>query len=636
MTEEFEQDQPDDTMFQDAVAALRKGDKPRAKELLTLLLKADQNNPRYWIWLSAAMDSSKERVYCLQTALKLDPENGAAKRGLILLGALPADESIQPFVMNRPRAWEQKLLLANEIPREKGLKAFMKSPALRIAGIFSVVAGLVVAVMFAFALTRQSTAVEDATFTPGPSPTFTTTPTVFGAVGEPTKSVIGPTPLWMLLPQTYTPTVVYINTPREINSKSQFREAQKSYEKGDWDAYIANLEFIIPLEPKAADIHYYVGEGYRMKGESKNAKDAYNDALKVDPNFAPAYLGLARIRMVDDPAADIKFLFDEAIKRDANFSEAYVERANYFILRSDPKSALKDLDRANKLSPESPVIYMAYARAYVAMDDKEKALKAAEKAYSLDITALPVYQLLGELYIENEQYDRALEALGVYVVYETQDDDAFARLGRAYYEMKNYELALESLNRAMKLNPTGLRRYYVYRGLVNIEMNNEDQAVEDLEKAVEFDGTSFEVNFGLARAYFLQEKFGTAFQKIEAAVSLAKGNENHTIQALYWRALIQEKRNQRQEAARDWQALLAMDSDLVTDEMREEATQHLISMSTFTPTPKAGAKTPTPTATKPKGGTPTPTPKNVIVTVTVTPTSTLKVGTPTPTPTKKP
>src|SRR5688572_33124978 len=73
---------PDNSMFQDAVDALRRGDKKRAKDIITGLLKEDQNNTTYWVWLSAAVDNTKERIYCLQTALKLDPENAAAKRGL--------------------------------------------------------------------------------------------------------------------------------------------------------------------------------------------------------------------------------------------------------------------------------------------------------------------------------------------------------------------------------------------------------------------------------------------------------------------------------------------------------------------------------------------------------------------------
>ena len=50
----------EDTMFQDAVEALRQGNKARARELLTLLLKAEQTNPDYWIWMSAAPATSND------------------------------------------------------------------------------------------------------------------------------------------------------------------------------------------------------------------------------------------------------------------------------------------------------------------------------------------------------------------------------------------------------------------------------------------------------------------------------------------------------------------------------------------------------------------------------------------------
>ena len=86
----------EEAAFQDAVDALRRGDRAHAREALTGLLKTEQGNATYWVWLSAAVDTPKERIYCLQTALKLDPDNGIAKRGLILLGALPPDENIQP------------------------------------------------------------------------------------------------------------------------------------------------------------------------------------------------------------------------------------------------------------------------------------------------------------------------------------------------------------------------------------------------------------------------------------------------------------------------------------------------------------------------------------------------------------
>jgi tetratricopeptide (TPR) repeat protein len=512
--------------------------------------------------------------------------------------------------MNRPRVWEEKLLLANEKPKEKGLKALAKSPLTRLVGVAMIGAALVSAVIFGFVLPRQTNIIPTQSFTPGPSPTFTTTPTVFGATAAPTKSFIGPTPLWMLLPETYTPTAVYVNTPRPPQSVDQYRSAKIAYANGDWDAYIASMKLIIPLEPKSADIHYLIGDAYRFKGDAKNALKSYNDALEIDADFGAPYLGLARARLMDNPNVNVEYLFDEAIKRDPNFGEIYIERARYYLYHKDPKAAIVDLNQADQLMPGSPMVYMAYADAYLALEDGKNALKAAEKAYLLDSTDPLIYKMLGTLYIENGQYERAIEALNIYVIYATENDRAFALLGQAYFELKDYKTAVENFDKAEAINRNGLRKFYIYRGLANLELNNIDQALEDLENAFTEDETSFEVNLGLARVYFIQEKFGSAFLKAEALKSLADTDEE-TALAIYWHALSQEKRGETKDAVKDWQELLKMDKDIMTAEMRAVAEQHLKAVVTPTNT----AKPVTPTATK-KGGTATPTTKGGTVTTT--------------------
>jgi tetratricopeptide (TPR) repeat protein len=611
MSEQFSPEQHDETIFQDAVEALRRGDRARAKELLTLLLKTDQNNPTYWIWMSASVDNTKERIYCLQTALKLHPENSTAKRGLILLGALSPDETIQPFSMNRPRAWEEKLLLANEKPKERGLKVIARNPVVRLIGVTILGLALIGAVVFGFILPRRAAVRVINTNTPGPSPTFSPTPTIFGATAVSTSTFIGPTPLWMFLPETYTPTPLYINTKRAPESRDQYRSAEQAFAKGDWDSYIQNMQLIQQLEPNSADIYYYIGEAYRNKGEASNALDAYNNALKINPDFGPPYLGLARARLMQDPNLNVEYLFDEALARDPNFGEVYIERARYFIYNKDPEAAIVDLNRADELLPGSPQVQLLYAKAYQALDDNVSALKYAEQAYDLDITNLATYQLLGELYIENGKYQRAVESLEVYVVYDDESALSYALLGQAYFELKDYKSSLKNLDKAYALSsPSGLRRFNVYRGLTNLELGNVDLAIGYLEDAFDYDEKSFDVNLGLVRAYFLNETFGTAFLKVEALASLAD-TDQQTALVLYWRALIQEKRLETKDATKNWQELLKMDPDVMTPEMRTEAEQHLRTIITPTNTPKPGTPTKTatkgPTSTITKTPTPTPT-----------------------------
>jgi tetratricopeptide (TPR) repeat protein len=625
MAEQFSPEQHDETIFQDAVDALRRGDRVRAKELLTLLLKTDQNNPTYWVWMSASVDNTKERIYCLQTALKLDPENSTAKRGLILLGALNPDETVQPFPMNRPRAWEEKLLLANEKPKERGFRAIARSPIVRLAGVSILGLGLVAVVVFGFILPRRSNVRVINTNTPGPSPTFSPTPTIFGATAVATPTFFGPTPLWMFLPETYTPTPLYVNTQRAPESRDQYRSAQQAFAQGDWDAYIQNMEIIQQLEPNSADIYYYIGEAYRYKGETNNALEAYNEALKINPEFGAPYLGLARARLLQDPNVNIEYLFDEALSRDPNFGEVYIERARYYLFHNEPEDAIVDLDRVDEILPGSPEVQLLFSKAYLALDDKVSALKYAEQAYALDITNLEVYEVLGELYIENEEYQRAVESLEVFVVYENESSLAYALLGQAYFELKQYEASLANFDKAYAISPNGLRRFYIYRGLASLEVEDIPAAIEYLEGAYNFDEKSFDVNLGLVKAYFLNETFGTAFLKVETLNSIADTDEQKAL-ALYWRALIQEKREEAESAIDNWQELLEMDPDAMTVEMREEAERHLRTMVTPTNTPKPS--TPTKTATRGPTATKTPTPKGG-----TTPSPT-RTRTPSPTPTK--
>src|SRR5258706_15574652 len=170
----------DDAIFQEAVEALRAGNKTKARELFTDLIKTDQSNVTYWIWLSSAMETTKERVYCLQTAFKLDPENATAKRGLILLGALSADDTIQPFPLNRPRAWEERLLLAHEKPKLKGWAGVRASPVFRLGIVILLVGGLIAGVVFGFIIPSTLRAQSAPTHILGTPQTYTPSPTSIG------------------------------------------------------------------------------------------------------------------------------------------------------------------------------------------------------------------------------------------------------------------------------------------------------------------------------------------------------------------------------------------------------------------------------------------------------------------------
>ncbi len=609
MTDESNSTGEIDTLFQEAVDALRGEDRPRAKELLTRLIKADQNNVNYWIWMSAAVETTKERIYCLQTALNIDPENAAAKRGLILLGALPPDETVQPFQVNRPRAWEEDLKLAHEKPKER--KPFLSTPVARLAGLGALATIICGLVIFMFILPSNQRFIFGPSRTPGPSPTFTLTPTFVNATAPASPTFSGPTPLWAFLPATYTPTPFFIPSVVDPQLTEILRAAKIAYGKGNWEEMIGFLQQGIAIRPDLPDLWYMVGEGYRFQEKYPEAVEAYARALEVNPEFAPPYVGRARVMLALDEEADVTFELDTAIEKDPNFVEAYLVRAAWKTDHDNPEGALEDLQVAEQLSPNSALVFYEYARAYLKLGETEEAVAAAERANRIDITMLPVYLVLGEAYAANGQPEKALEALQTYMTYAEEDPAALFILGKLNYLTGNYEVALDYLERSIAEDNDPEAR--LYHGLVLVELGRGPEAIAELDHALDFFPESFEGHIGMVRALYLDEQYGNAALEADTAFEYAETDEQKA-QVYYWRAKSLERTTNRVSSAkRDWEALLALPADSMPAAWRKEARERIAALTTpsVTPTPtrtsKPGTKTPTPTRTP--SPTPSPTPR---------------------------
>lgn len=598
----------DNIMLQEAIGAVRKGQRMRARDLLTRLLRADKSNPEYWLWMSAVVDSVKEQIYCLESALRLDPNNYAARQGLVLLGARPADKDMIPTPPQR-RQWQVAL---NEEPKATGIKGLFANPVLRIpmmGALGLIVIGLIVAGIFGFGSRRQGSVAMRPTKTPGPPPTFTSTPTsipktlaVIRVEVTPSPTFIGPTPLWMLLEATYTPTPMYVETPHPISEA--YRAGQRAYEQGDLRAALDYLRQASRVEPEAADIYFYIGEIQRLQGANKAALDTYDQAIEVNANFAPAYLGRARARLALDPQADVLEDLDMAVSNDAGYGEAFLERAGFLlnqesIEEAQLEQALDDLKQAVQLLPDAPRLYYYRSQAALIQDEPASAFKDAQKALELDRTLLPAYLLLGQTAALNGANRTAIEALEAYTIYETEDASAWSALGQAYYQSgwNYYEEALKALDTALDLD-NRLESAYYFRGLTYLEMENGQEAVNDLLAARRFDSQSFSINLALGEALMAAGRLNEARGQFTIALELAE-DDPQAVRAHYRRAQVLEAMGNPQAAMQDWQALLDLPEESVPVAWWRLAEQRL--EPTVTPTPtitKTPRTTPTATATK--------------------------------------
>lgn len=71
--------------LQQAIAAIKAGDKETGRRLLAEIIKNEPTNENALLWMTQILDSKKNRIKCLQKVLEINPNNEMAKRGLARL-----------------------------------------------------------------------------------------------------------------------------------------------------------------------------------------------------------------------------------------------------------------------------------------------------------------------------------------------------------------------------------------------------------------------------------------------------------------------------------------------------------------------------------------------------------------------
>ena len=573
-------------MLKEAMEAIRQGQRPRARDLLARLLRADQSNAEYWLWMSSVVDSFKEQVYCLQSVLKLDADNRAARQGLVLLGAVPADQTVTPVPPVR-RQWK---VAVQEIPKTRLWENLRVRIVVYTAATLLVVGAIIMGVM-GVNTKRSASLAFIPTRTPGPSPTYTNTPTASNYTPiAPTRTPksTGPPPLWTLLKATYTPTPVYIATAHQINEA--YRVGQRALGRGQLDLALENFEQAMQMEPDAADLPYFIGEIYRIQRDFETALSFYEKTIEIDPEFAPAYLGRARALLGLDPKTEVLQDLEDAIEIDPGYGEAYLELADYLLEHNEIETALEHLDTAAEILPGSPLMHLHRAQAYILLGEKEQALEEARLSNQQDLTLLPSYRVLGQAAALNGEFTEAFEALDTYLQYEQRDAKAWTIYGEALFATSQYTDTLQAMDTALKLDRSLAEAYYT-KGLAYIELGEGQKGVNEIYRAIQLKPNTFAYQLNFARALFVAERLEEAAGAMYPVERMAE-TDSDLAQVYYWRALMLEAQGEIYLAQRDWRKLLQLEEDVMPVEWREIAEERIAK----TPTP-APTRTPTPTAT---------------------------------------
>lgn len=118
-----------------------------------------------------------------------------------------------------------------------------------------------------------------------------------------------------------------------------------------------------------------LGWKYFNKGDTDTALKRFNQALILDPDFAPAYFGIAYVYSVQNKFDLAIQNYRKSIEKDPTFSHSYSNLGLALLYSGKPKDALLNLKKALDVEPENGEAHVNIALYYFDTGDYSSSWK---------------------------------------------------------------------------------------------------------------------------------------------------------------------------------------------------------------------------------------------------------------------
>ncbi|WP_332876028.1 XrtA/PEP-CTERM system TPR-repeat protein PrsT [Massilia sp. S19_KUP03_FR1] len=314
------------------------------------------------------------------------------------------------------------------------------------------------------------------------------------------------------------------------------------------------LEDVTPeLAKNSAELTSLRGDAFLSLNDTVHAKEAYDQALALQPGRGDALVGQARIaasqkdldgasRLVDEAVAkdptnaevfvargsllagqgkldEALAAFAQALKLNPQHRSAHIERANIEIGLKQFAEAKTDLDAASKQAPGSLMVLYTQAvldfsqgKSAAARDTLLKVLRAAPDH-------LPSTLLAGAVELNLNANTQAEQYLRKYI--ESVPSNVYARklLAQAQLKLGQPAQAVATLAPALTDGKVDAQ-LLLLAGQANLQVSNFPKAIEYLQQAVALEPTAAPVRAALGTARIGQGDVAKGIGDLEAAVTM--------------------------------------------------------------------------------------------------------------------
>lgn len=275
----------------------------------------------------------------------------------------------------------------------------------------------------------------------------------------------------------------------------------------------------------------YVGDGdqYFAEGKLPQAIEAYQQAIRIDPNNAAPFIRQSRLLVYTRDTAKAVAQAEQAVLLDPTSPEnlAYYCRALDWEARYG--DAFEACSCTIELDPDYAEGYAFLSEVYADQGDWGSARTTAEQALEANFQSMHAHHNMGYALEVQGRYSEAVESYENAIKLAPKLAPLYVDAGRSYYWLGDYEQASDRFKQAIKLSPFDPEAYN-WLGWTFYTIGESTQAIDALEQSIGVDPTFLSASRGtsawgnLATVHYARQNFEEAIEFLPKAIELAEND----------------------------------------------------------------------------------------------------------------
>lgn len=263
----------------------------------------------------------------------------------------------------------------------------------------------------------------------------------------------------------------------------------------------------------------------------KKAIEHFQQAIRVDPDYALAYTGLADSYAVmgslgmissQESRRQAKAAATKALELDEALAEAHASLA--WLDWWDWAGAEREFKRALELNPNDATARQWHAEYLAALGRFDEAIAEIRRALHIDPTSLTINAIAGQTYWVARRYDEAIEQCQKTLELDPNFFLGHHFLAGAYAEKGRYEEALAAAKKAKELEDNPITLYLI--GYIYATSGSRAEAEQVQRELIGISKRKYVPSYNVAGLYATLGEREAAFAWLEKAVN---AQEEHLI-----------------------------------------------------------------------------------------------------------